>query len=423
MKKTFHYGFLIVAAVFIDLFVCGGIFFGASGIFIVPVSTALGIGQGDFSMYLTIQSFTMAIGVIIAPKILSKFSYRKINAAASVIAGGGFAIMGFAKNVVLLYVGGVLVGVGCVFLTYLITGTLLPRWFKQKLGTAIAIGTSGLGLGGIVFNPVISYFVNSEPLFGFGEAWRSAYVLLGGIVIAICLPLALFVIRDYPSDKGLLPYGSEAVEEKVGTKIVEGVSKSVAIKSMSFIWYGIMVIAFTLPGAIMTYLPAFASTVAPESNTSAIIGSVGMIGAIIGGFIIGAANDKFGAQIGALVAGGCGILGFVVLMLGGGSSAMLLGGSALYGIFYQINQVQMPAMVSAMYGEREYDKIFPIGATISPWVGTVSYSLWGFLFDATHSYNVMLTAGLICGVITAVTGILAVSASKKLPRESAEIKM
>lgn len=423
MKKAFHYGYLIVAAVFIDLFVCGGIFFGASGIFIVPVSTALGIGQGDFSMYLTIQSFTIAIGVIFAPKILAKFSYRKINAVASVIAGCGFALMGFAKNVVLLYAGGVLVGIGCVFLTYLITGTLLPRWFKQKLGTAIAIGTSGLGLGGIVFNPVISYFVNSKPLFGFTEAWRSAYVLLGGIVIIICLPLALFIIRDYPSDKGVLPYGSEFVEEKSGTKIVEGVSKSVAIKSMSFIWYGIMVVAFTLPGAIMTYLPALASNAAPESNTSAIIGSVGMIGAIIGGFIIGAANDKFGAQIGALVAGGCGVLGFLVLMLGGSSTAMLLGGSALYGIFYQINQVQMPAMVSAMYGEREYDKIFPIGATISPWVGMVSYSLWGFLFDATKSYNAMLIAGLVCGAITAVTGILAVPASKKLPRESIEVKI
>ena len=173
----------------------------------------------------------------------------------------------------------------------------------------------------------------------------------------------------------------------------------------------------------MTYLPALASNAAPESNTSAIIGSVGMIGAIIGGFIIGAANDKFGAQIGALVAGGCGVLGFLVLMLGGSSTAMLLGGSALYGIFYQINQVQMPAMVSAMYGEREYDKIFPIGATISPWVGMVSYSLWGFLFDATKSYNAMLIAGLVCGAITAVTGILAVSASKKLPRESIEVKI
>ena len=85
MKKL-HYGYMIIAAVFIDLLVCGGIFFGASGIFIVPVSTALGIGQGDFSMYLTIQSFTMAIGVMLAPKILAKLSYRLINAAATVIA-------------------------------------------------------------------------------------------------------------------------------------------------------------------------------------------------------------------------------------------------------------------------------------------------------------------------------------------------
>ena len=52
----------------------------------------------------------------------------------------------------------------------------------------------------------------------------------------------------------------------------------------------------------------------------------------------------------------------------------------------------------------------------------VSYSLWGFLFDATQSYTIMLLAGLACSVITGITGILAMSASKKLPRETAEIK-
>ncbi len=50
IRSKIHYGFVIVAAVFIDLLVCGGIFFGAIGIFIVPVSTALGIGQGQFSL-------------------------------------------------------------------------------------------------------------------------------------------------------------------------------------------------------------------------------------------------------------------------------------------------------------------------------------------------------------------------------------
>lgn len=111
--------------------VCGGIFFGASGIFIVPVSTALGIGQGQFSLYLTIQSLTIAIGVLIAPKLLAKYSFRALNAISSVVAG-----LGFAKDVVLLYVCGVMIGLGCVFFTYLIAETLLPHWFSQNLGTA-----------------------------------------------------------------------------------------------------------------------------------------------------------------------------------------------------------------------------------------------------------------------------------------------
>ncbi len=40
----------------------------------------------------------------------------------------GFVLMGFAQNALLLYVGGVMIGLGCVFITYLIAGTLLPHW-------------------------------------------------------------------------------------------------------------------------------------------------------------------------------------------------------------------------------------------------------------------------------------------------------
>lgn len=149
--------------------VFGSIFFGARGIFIVPVSTALGIGQGQFSLYLTIQSLTIAIGVLIAPKLLAKYSFRALNAISSVVAGLGFVLMGFAKDVVLLYVGGVMIGLGCVFLTYLIAGTLLPHWFSQNLGTAIAISMAGLGLGGIIFNPVIATLVNGAGLLGFSD--------------------------------------------------------------------------------------------------------------------------------------------------------------------------------------------------------------------------------------------------------------
>lgn len=425
-KKKLHYGFIIVAAIFIDILVCGGIFFGASGVFIVPVTTSLGIGQGEFSMYLTIQSITMAVTMLVAPKLLGKICYKKLNAMSVVLSACGFALMGLAKNVMLLYIAGVLIGFGCVFLTYLISGTLLPRWFRQKLGTMIALVTSGLGIGGIIFNPVASSLINTSGLLGFDEGWRSAYILLGAFVVVVCLPIALFVLKDDPSDMGLLPYGDQAMEAKSGKRTVSGVSKSVAVKSTSFIWYVVMILSYTLPSAIMTFLPAFAAT-SPAMSTvgfdlTGVIGSVGMLGAIFGGFIIGAANDKFGAHIGGLVAGVFGAVGFVIMLLGGSSAYLLLGGATLYGIYYQINQVQMPAMVSTMYGQREYDKIFPVGAVFGPWVGAVSYALWGFVYDATGNYTAMLVIGLLLCALTAIAGILAVASSKKLPRETVEIE-
>jgi len=425
-EKRLHYGFVIVAGTFINILVCGGIFFGASGVFIVPVTESLGIGQGQFSMYLTIQSFTMALTMLIAPKLIGKFSYRKLNTASVVIAAAGFMMMGFAQNVILLYIGGVLIGLGCVFLTYLISGTLLPRWFHQNLSTMIALAMSGLGLGGILFNPIASALISGKGLLGFNEGWRSAYIILGLMVLVICLPIAIFVLRDDPSEKGLLPYGAGSDNHQSVKRTVNGVGKAEAIRSLSFIWYVIMVVSFTLCGAIMTYLPALAAN-SPAVNSagfniSSIIGSTGMFGAILGGFLIGTVNDRFGAQIGGLTAGALGCLGFILMLLGGSSAYLLLGGSVLYGIFYQINQVQMPAMVNAMYGEREYDKIFPVAAMFSPWVGAVSFSMWGFVFDMTGSYNIMLIIGLTLSIITAATGILAVSASKKLKRETAESK-
>ena len=40
----------------------------------------------------------------------------------------GFVLMGFAQNALLLYVGGVMIGLVCVFISYLIAVTLLPHW-------------------------------------------------------------------------------------------------------------------------------------------------------------------------------------------------------------------------------------------------------------------------------------------------------
>ena len=210
--KKLHYGFIVAIGIFMNILVCGGIFFGASGVFIVPVTRSLGIGQGEFSMYLTIQSFTMAVVMFAAPKLIGRYSFRKLDAVSAVVASAGFAMMGLARNVFLLYAGGVLVGVGCVFLTYMISGTLLPRWFQRKLNTMIAFAMSGLGIGGIIFNPkifpvaaVFSPWVGavSYSLWGFVYDVTESYFIMLLIGFALSVLTALTCVLAVSSSKKL----------------------------------------------------------------------------------------------------------------------------------------------------------------------------------------------------------------------------
>lgn len=205
-QKKMHYGFVVVAAIFIQMLLAAGIVFGASGMFIVPVTTDLGIGQGQFTLYMTFQSIAMALCVMAAPKLMAKFKYRTLNIISSITVSVGMMLMGFANGVLLIYVGGVLLGISLVFLTLLSPGVLIPRWFSQKQGTMLGITATAVAVGGMIFNPVIAAFLNGAPLFGFASSWRSAYVTLGLIVLAGCLPCALFLIKDFPKDKGLQPY-------------------------------------------------------------------------------------------------------------------------------------------------------------------------------------------------------------------------
>jgi len=419
-KKRMHYGFVIVIAIFIQYILAAGIFFGASGMFIVPVTTSLGIGQGEFAMYLTIQNVAMASCTLIAPKLMAKFKFKSLNAIGVILSAVGFGMMGFAQNTIPIYVGGALIGVSLTFLTFLSPGTLLPRWFQQKLGTMLAIVGSASSIGGMLFNPVISALINSEPMFGFSESWRSAYVLLAVLVLVICLPVALFMLKDSPKDMGMRPYGEvEISSDEAATTSLNGVTKATAVKSGAFACLVLMIISWNLASGIFSYFPAYAGTAGGATFVTGIIGSVTMVGGVIGGFVIGNLNDKKGGQVGGLFAGVCGVIGLANLMVGGNSAIALLGGAAVFGLYYAIANVQLPAMVTTLFGNRDYDKIFQTAAAFCPWFGAISYSLWGFIYDGTGSYTLMLIAGIILCAVTAGSGIAAVSFSKKLKEKSA----
>lgn len=418
-KRGLHYGYVIVAAEMILYLFCGGIIYGASGVFIAPVTESLNISQGQFMMYMTFINGALAVtATFFAPKLIGKFSYHKLNAVAVIAASSGLALMGFANKTFVFYIAGILMGFGSCFITGLAVGILIPRWFKQHQGVMIATVLLGSRFGGIVFNPIVSALINSQPLFGMTDSWRSTYVLAGLVLLVVGLVISLFILRDYPKDKGLRPVWDEVSVRTEGKAMVSGVDAKTAKKSLAFVFFVCAVIMWTLATTINTYLAAYASGTQAASTSSfdlvGIIGSFSMVGALVGGYILGGANDKFGGAAGCLIAGISGAAGLVILLLGQSSSVMILIGAFLFGIFYTIAGVQINAMVSTLFGMRDYDKIFQAANQFQPWLGAVAASLWGFVYDINKSYTLPFIIAAVLCVLTAVFGLMSVTASKKL---------
>ena len=78
---------------------------------------------------------------------------------------------------------------------------LLNNWFHKKAGMAVGISAAFSGLMGMMGSSALGFMI---PALG----WRASYGIIGAASIVLILPVSLFVLRNRPSDKGMLPYAS-----------------------------------------------------------------------------------------------------------------------------------------------------------------------------------------------------------------------
>lgn len=70
---------------------------------------------------------------------------------------------------------------------------LTSRWFNKTRGKAMGFAYLGIGIGGMLV-PQIAKWLNRQM------DWRSSLVILGGLMIIVALPMALFV-KENPAEK------------------------------------------------------------------------------------------------------------------------------------------------------------------------------------------------------------------------------
>ncbi len=92
-------------------------------------------------------------------------------------------------------------GAGVSLVGPLVVNVTLSKWFVRRRGWAIALGSIGISLSGLITPVTMTQVVDSI-------GWRDAYVVLAVAILVMLVPVAL-VMRRSPEDYGMLPDGDD----------------------------------------------------------------------------------------------------------------------------------------------------------------------------------------------------------------------
>lgn len=415
-KGGFHYAYLIVlSGIVICCFPCSMVL-NCAGQFFTPLASYFNVPTASASLYLSILSLVMAVALPFEGKLLSKMDLRVVLSACVIIDGVTMIGLSFISQIWMLYVGAVLAGIGTAPLVYLSVPTLINAWCRSRVGFFTGLCMAFTGIGAAIFNPIAQGFMAAGP-----EGWRTAYLVFGIVILVATLPFTLFVIRTSPADKGLLPYGAEAVPADSGNAAAKapamtGTSAAQAMKTPAFYAVALFCGLITLNQTVFQFLPTYVNNLAvdfPELLLYVgLVSSACMIGQALGKVILGAVNDK-SAKGGMALGIGAGIVGVLLMMFLGFQYIALLVGSFLFGFVYACTTVQSPLLTRTVFGSKDYTSIYSRVSMVGTFCSAIASVLWGIIVDLPNGFNLMFILSIAVMVVSFLLGMFALGQNAK----------
>ncbi len=170
-------------------------------VFVIPMTEELGWSRATFFLAFTVRGTIVGFS---SPFVGPVFDSRH-GPRIAMIAGGllmGVSMMGqrYVEHLwQFLLLFGVAGGIADLGSGFVISQSVVPKWFVHRRGRALGVAIAGVGLGATVFPGAIALLVDAV-------GWRDAWVYFGVATGAMKVALGLFVVTR-PEDVGLVPDG------------------------------------------------------------------------------------------------------------------------------------------------------------------------------------------------------------------------
>ena len=387
------YGWWVVAAAFMNLFLTVGVVFYGLPVFYPELVKNLGFNRSQVTEGILIGFVIVAPFVGYLGSLIDRRGARSVIRFGLVFVGVPLILMGWMTHLWQYYLLSIAEVIGYILTGPIPNQVLIARWFRAARGRAMGYAYLGLGVGGAV-SPILVHFLISH------YGWRRAFEVVGILILVVLLPIAQWVTRSAPADMGLAPDGVEAPPaEAAGPAVVFDLRR--VARSANF-WL-ILIGSSLVIGAIGTVIQQFVLFLQDQKYTlgqASVISSGLLFAGLAGRVIVGYMADRFQkknvmATFYLVLALAIPLLFFARFPVAAWSFAIV------FGFAMGADYMLIPLVTAECFGLATLGKLLAViimanslGQWVGPWVA-------GLIFDATHSYNIAWAAVTIGGVIGA----------------------
>lgn len=207
VAPRFHYGWIVVALVFLTLLASAGVR-ATPGVLIVPLEQAFGWDRATISVAISLSLFLFGFMGPFAGAAMQTLGVRATVLFALtllVVAVAASSFMTAPWQLILTW--GLLVGIGTGSMAQVLSATIANRWFVANRGLVIGLLSASTATGQLVFLPMLASVATS-----FGWRWVTYIVAAAA---AIVIPLVYWLLPERPASIGVNAYGAKSGEATV----------------------------------------------------------------------------------------------------------------------------------------------------------------------------------------------------------------
>jgi MFS family permease len=362
----------------------------ALGLFLTPMTRALGWGRDVFGLALAIQMLLWGIGQPLAGAVADRYGATRVLIAGTVLYALGLALMAYSTTPLMLYLtAGVLVGFGLSGSSFqIVIGAFAklmpPQWRLLSFGAGTAAGS----FGQFLFSPL------AVLLMG-GFDWQTALVIFAAIALVMA-PLAV-------------PLATPPHEAKAAVTVRQQSLKQALIEAFTQPSYLLLVLGFFTCGFqlffITVHLPAYLVDRGLSADIGAwtigVIGLFNIIGSLSAGWLSARMPKRYLLSI-IYFTRSVAVLIFISLPPSP-IAAVIFG--AVMGLLWLSTVPPTNGIVVTMFGTRWLTTLAGIAFLNHQLGGFLGVWLGGVLFERTGSYDVIWWLSILLGVFSALVNL------------------